>query len=308
MEGADGGQLAKRYGAPPFSVLDARKGYWKDRRKFWEHTYQIHSERGRHENLIGYKGLGGEASRGTSVFCPVLTELMYRWFCPAGGSILDPFAGGSVRGCVAARLGYRYTGIDLCKAQVIEDREQGVHIRKIAEEARSKWVEPRWIHGDSRNLLKMQTVQPKQDFVFSCPPYYDLEQYSEDMRDLSKCNTYEGFLKSYNEIIGASLQRLAPDRFCCFVVGEIRDHDGFCRNFVGDTIRAFESHGARLYNHAVMMLPLHSLPMRAPASFNASGKLGMCHQHVLVFFNGRHPKTAVKSLGLYNAGRTLEWK
>lgn len=29
---------------------------------------------------------------------PVLCELAYRWFCLAGGLVLDPFAGGSVRG------------------------------------------------------------------------------------------------------------------------------------------------------------------------------------------------------------------
>ena len=51
---------------------------------------------GRADNLLGYKGLGGASARGTSVFCPVLCELMLRWFCPAGGSVLDPFAGGSV--------------------------------------------------------------------------------------------------------------------------------------------------------------------------------------------------------------------
>ena len=94
----------------PFSVLDARKGYWKSRRKFWETEYGMHSELGRGDNLLGFKGLGCDGARGTSVFCPVLTELMYRWFCPPGGTVLDPFAGGCVRGCVAARLGLQYYG------------------------------------------------------------------------------------------------------------------------------------------------------------------------------------------------------
>jgi hypothetical protein len=31
----------------------------------------------------------------------VLCEIAYRWFSPPGGLILDPFAGGSVRGIVA---------------------------------------------------------------------------------------------------------------------------------------------------------------------------------------------------------------
>jgi hypothetical protein len=56
-----------------------------------------------------------------------------------------------------------------------------------------------------------------------------------------------------------------------------------------------------------MMLPLHSLPMRAAASFNASAKLGTCHQHLLVFFNGKAPNKVVRNMGLHNAQRPLEW-
>ena len=51
---------------------------------------------------------GGESAAtqsGTSIFDPVLCELAYRWFCPPGGVVLDPFAGGSVRGIVASKLG-----------------------------------------------------------------------------------------------------------------------------------------------------------------------------------------------------------
>jgi hypothetical protein len=49
---------------------------------------------------------GDDAANGTSVFDPVLCELALRWFAPRGGSILDPFAGGSVRGIVASALGH----------------------------------------------------------------------------------------------------------------------------------------------------------------------------------------------------------
>ena len=43
---------------------------------------------------------------------------MYEWFCPKEGRILDPFAGGSVRGIVAAEMGYVYNGIDLSEEQI----------------------------------------------------------------------------------------------------------------------------------------------------------------------------------------------
>ena len=114
LEGAGG--LARRYGAPPFSVLDARKGYWKARRRFWEVEYRIHSEFGRPDNLLGYKGLGCDAARGTSVFCPVLCELCYRWFCPAGSAVLDPFAGGRRAGASPHGRGYG-TWDSTCRAR-----------------------------------------------------------------------------------------------------------------------------------------------------------------------------------------------
>ncbi|KKK48239.1 hypothetical protein LCGC14_3147140, partial [marine sediment metagenome] len=59
---------------------------------------------------------------GTSIFDPVLCEIAYRWFSPPDGRVLDPFAGGSVRGIVAAYLGRDYTGIDLSLPQVEANR------------------------------------------------------------------------------------------------------------------------------------------------------------------------------------------
>lgn len=67
---------------------------------------------------VSRKILAAQPQSGTSIFDPVLTELAYRWFCPPTGYILDPFAGGSVRGIVAAVLGRAYTGIDLRPEQI----------------------------------------------------------------------------------------------------------------------------------------------------------------------------------------------
>jgi tRNA G10 N-methylase Trm11 len=53
---------------------------------------------------------------------------MYRWFVPQEGTVLDPFAGGSVRGVVAAHLGYKYTGIELRKEQVKANEKQAKDI------------------------------------------------------------------------------------------------------------------------------------------------------------------------------------
>ena len=52
--------------------------------------------------------------------------------------------------------------------------------------------------------------------------------------------------------------------------------------------------------------PANSRRKYAATSFK-SGKLGNCHQHVLVFFKGKSPNKAVKGLGLHNAQKPLEW-
>ena len=44
------------------------------------------------------------------------------------------------------------------------------------------------------------------DLLFSCPPYYDLEVYSDNKEDLSNKPTYEEFLTKYKEIIKELLQ------------------------------------------------------------------------------------------------------
>jgi hypothetical protein len=55
---------------------------------------------------------------GASIFDPVLCELLYKWFCTNGGSVLDPFAGGLCSWSCCGILGYPYNGIDLRLDQV----------------------------------------------------------------------------------------------------------------------------------------------------------------------------------------------
>lgn len=568
--------LSDRFVVPPFSVLDARQGYWQDRKRQWL-SIGIESELGRGASPGGSprpsaslgsdgtdrgNGNGGrltfvkgaredldETSRlilergsGTSIFDPVVCELAYRWWCPPGGSVLDPFAGGSVRGIVAGLLGHAYTGIELrpdqvaanevqaerlfsassptdgsasvddpaaltpverrgsvwvkrddlllvgsanggkvrgilamlptdakgivacgsrqstqiaraaqvaahlglpCRvhtgegsetvemaeaaaagAEVVKhsparltvikararvdaaergwfevpwglESEEGVSVTAsqvanlppaakrvvvvvgggmslsgilhgmdsagirvpvlgvtvgsdpsdrldkwapkdwrdrvtlvpsgldyeeeveadvggivldpVYEAKAARFLDPddclwivgcrssvrkarvpvgavRWVRGNSE---RVEDLLPGEQFdlVFSCPPYGDLEVYSDDPEDLSTM-THEAFLESYRRIIAASVAKLRPDRFAVFVVGDFRDGRGFYRNFVADTISAFQDAGATLYNEAVLATAISSLPLRAGRQFAAGRKLGKTHQNVLVFYNG----------------------
>jgi hypothetical protein len=225
---------------------------------------------------------GGMASgnSGTSIFDPVLCEVAYRWFSPPGGLVLDPFAGGSVRGIVASKLGRRYVGVDLRAEQVAANVEQG---QALCEPD----AQPEWHVGDSSVVLAGDKAPGRgADFLFSCPPYGDLERYSDLADDLSTMD-HGRFLELYDEIIKHAVALLAPDRFACFVVGDFRDQrTGFYRDFVSSTIDAFENAGARLYNEIILVTSAGSLPIRAGKQFSTSRKVGKTHQNVLVFCKG----------------------
>ena len=240
---------------------------------------------------VSRKILAAQPQSGTSIFDPVLCELAYRWFSPKSGTILDPFAGGSVRGIVASQLGRQYVGIDLRKEQCDANKDQADVICGDPM--------PIWITGDSTNIEQLASgIKP--DLIFSCPPYGDLERYSDDPADLSTLD-YKAFLNAYTKIIAAGVRMLKRDRFACFVVGDIRDKKGIYRNFVSDTIAAFQDAGAMLYNEAILVTSLGSLPIRVGKQFESARKLGKTHQNVLVFIKG-DPKKATVEIGSVEFG------
>ncbi len=241
---------------------------------------------GESDVVLDEEGQPLAAKTGTSIFDPVLTELLYSWFTPPAGMILDPFAGGSVRGIVASKLGRKYVGIELRPEQIAANEAQAEKI--CAGDA----LPPLWIEGDSSNAKEL-TDGGAFDFLMACPPYGDLEQYSDDPRDLSTM-TYEAFALAYTRIIAAGVELLKPDRFACYVIGDIRDERGFYRGLPELTVRAFEQVGARKYNEAILVTAVGSLPIRIGKQFNSGRKLGKTHQNVLVFIKG-DPKAAAEA-------------
>lgn len=270
-----GGGLCEKFIVPPFSVLDTRQGYWQERKRAWK-DLGIQSEAGRDaecmQNSFNEK-YGRVQQTGISIFDPVLCEVVYKWFCTEGGKIYDCFAGGSVRGVVAAKLNYEYYGIDLRKEQITANKQNALQIG----------VAPNWYCDDSLNADKY-IKDNSVDLVFSCPPYADLEVYSDDPRDISNMQ-YDEFCKVYSEIISIACRKLKNDRFAVFVVGDVRDKKGFYRNFVDYTKKCFNENGLQTYNEAILLDMLGTAMLRANRTFNTR-KLVKVHQNVLVFYKG----------------------
>ena len=261
------GNLESKFIIPPFSIIDANKSPGLEIKNKWKELFD--SSKGRDKSLIGQ-------NYGTSVFDGAICEVFYKWYTPQSKEIkvLDPFSGGCVRGAVAELLGFKYTGFDIREEQTEQNKAQAKELK----------ISPNFITDDSENVDKY-VEDNTQDLIFSCPPYLDLEVYSDNENDLSNME-YEEFKKKYSRIIKNHCNKLKENRFAIFVVGDVRDKKGKLIDFVGDTIEAFEKAGLNYYNQVIYREPVGSAAIRAGRAFNISRKITKIHQNILIFYKG----------------------
>lgn len=279
--------LRQKFVEPPFSILDTRQAEWQERKRTWK-KLGIRPEIVNNNNTKTFNISGWAAEKADkdmpsiSIFDPALCEVMYKWFCPDGGSILDPFAGGAVRGIVANFMGYHYTGIDIRQEQIDDNRNQALDILPVNNQ-------PQYYVGDSNKVLGNWIADCEDwdetcghyDLVFSCPPYADLEKYSDLEGDISNMN-YADFLSAYRSIIAKACFLLKPGGMACFVVGEVRDKKGNFYGLVPDTVKAFKDAGMAFYNEIIMVTPTGTAAIRANGSMK-NKKIVRTHQNILVF-------------------------
>ena len=269
------GALSKRFIVPPFSVLDTRSGAWQERKRWWREITGDLSETRDGEYGRFTSGTGGIVdgiNGGTSNFDPVLAEVMMKWFCPEGGSVLDPFGGEQTKGVVAGETGHPYTGVEIRQEQVDVDREHTAGYPGVE-----------YICGAS--TMQEQIVRKRGfDMCLTSPPYYDREVYSAE--DMSALGTYEEFMQQYRSIFAQCYRLLADNSFLVVKVGEIRDKkSGEYRNFVSDTISAMLDAGFIYYDEIILVTAAGTARLRATKSMR-SRKVCKVHQNVLVFYKG----------------------
>lgn len=304
--------LNDRFVVPPFSILDTRKGYWQERKKKWRELIGDNGE-SRNDTLITspeikYKDLyqrtrqhreelgitfkeyldkyvpddvkEREASKvlsaGVSLFDPVLSEIICKWFTPQQeAKIFDCFAGDTQKGLVFGQCGYEFTGIELRKEQV--------EINNRVIEGRNLPV--RYINDDGQNVAK-HIAPDSQDLLFSCPPYFDLEKYSDLENDASNQDSYEDFIKILENAFKAAVGCLKNNRFAVIVVGDVRNKKNGCYyDFCGDIKRIFKEAGMPLYNEIILVETGASTALRA-GRYMESRKVAKMHQNILVFYKG----------------------
>lgn len=311
--------LNDRFVVPPFSILDTRKGYWQARKKMWRELIGdmgesrndtlLHSPEVKYKDLyqrtrkhreelgLSFKEylekyvpddvLEKEAQNvvlsGVSLFDPVLTEIMAKWFTSRKESkIFDCFAGDTYKGLVFAMCGHSFRGIELRKEQV--------DINNRIIEGRELDIE--YICDDGQNVGKHIDAD-SQDLLFSCPPYFNIEHYSDLENDASNQKSYDDFIQILRNAFTAAIGCLKENRFAVIVVGDVRDKStGFYYDFCGDIKRIFKEGGMSLYNELILVETAASTAMRA-GRYMESRKVAKMHQNILIFYKG-NPKDIKK--------------
>lgn len=297
--------LRKNWVVPPMSVFDSRNGEWQDRKRLWrqlvdnrtigesreETLYKspemrypqlyVDSREEREKLGISFREyiekyatdedlkLDGSFAAGTSLFDPVLAEVVMKWFAPKGGKIIDPFGGEPTKGIVAGVLGFQYTAVEFRQEQVDTNRK-----------ACEGYPNVRYFCGDSNNIDTI-VEDTGFDLCFTSPPYYDLELYSKE--DMSALGTYEEFMQQYYNIFKKCVDKLKDKGFLVVKVGEIRNKKTTVyRNFVGDNITIFKDLGLHYWNEIILVQPIGTAAMRAEKSMETR-KVQHVHQNILVF-------------------------
>ena len=134
------------------------------------------------DKIIDNKGKSFNGN--VSVLDPVACEVILRFFMPKDGCrVYNPFGGGVQFGFVTGDCGYEYLSSEIRQNQC--DANNAIC---------KDFYNTKWLKSDSSKF----TPKQKYDLVFTCPPYYQVEDYLDydgtpPAGELNSMPTYEEF-------------------------------------------------------------------------------------------------------------------
>lgn len=207
-----------------------------------------------------------------SVFPAPLVEWILLRYAPQGGTVLDAFAGGPPRGVVSTIMGYKYTGIDIRQEQIDENERV---LGNLGLRGARYYLDDGRFMSSARDL-------PPFDFALTCPPYYNLETYSDLPADISNLGSYWEFNAGMQFSANAHFRALKPGAFACIVVGNFRDPKGELIDFRAHTVENFREAGFKFWQEIILSKNFGSAAKRSTNSWKGL-KLVPIHEFLLVF-------------------------
>lgn len=125
-------------------------------------------------------------------FLPIRAKTIYERFCPKNGIIYDYSAGfgGRLLGALSSKNNYKYIAVEPNSDTYYNLLQLGKIIENVTNRENSFEI----YQECSQNFLPKEKV----DFAFSCPPFFDLERYSnQSTQSIIKYPKYKDWLEQY---------------------------------------------------------------------------------------------------------------
>jgi hypothetical protein len=211
---------------------------------------------------------GGQIKQ--TVFNPQIATWVINMFCPDNAMVYDPFAGGGTRAIISAAKGHRYIGLEIRQAEVDATRAR---IERLGYKSQAAVIQ-----GDAR-------FPPPwiADFLFTCPPYFDLEQYGGPIGDLSMIDVYPLFVWELGRAIRSSFDILTPGSKSVWVVGLHRDKNGYLLDIPGDVVRKHQECGFKYVDSVIIYHKNTGSKQRLGNFEKGKRRLIRTHEYALIF-------------------------
>ena len=264
------------YGMTPYSIWESEDPKYSN--PILKYLKERHGQSTRENTLKSFGGAGENTvyTATTSYFNPKLCKIVYSSYCPQNGTIFDPFSS-VVRPYVAKLMDYNYTGCEIRKdeCEKINDILNAGSLFETSE-----------VSVHNVDCRKFETDQ-KFDLIFTCPPYWNLETYSDMDSDLSNISDYKQFISEMSTVYNKCANLMHENSYCCFVVADFRDYSEGRKlinrlvPFVSDMIRCGENSGLTLYDKVIIKKPLGTAPSRLKLWNNR--KTVRIHEELIIF-------------------------
>lgn len=218
------------------------------------------------------KSFNGNAS----VLDPVACEVILRMFMPTDGCrVYNPFGGGVQMGFVCGENNIEYTASEIRQNQCDANNA-------ICQD----FVNVKWIKSDSSKFIPKQ----KYDLMFSCPPYYQVEEYLDydgnpPEGELNNLPTYPEFRDTLFAGYKNALTMLNDNCFFVIMTGDSRDKNGAYYGCEAEHELWFKEQGLHIYNKIVYRESEFTRLAHAKVTLNYR-KFPKTEQKILVFYKG----------------------
>lgn len=152
-------------------------------------------------------------------FSPMKAKALYERYCPKNGVIYDYACGfgGRMLGALSSKNNYKYIGVEPCMETYTYLNELGLYIEHVTDRENSFKI---YCMGSEDYLGEENSI----DFAFSSPPYFNLEQYSDEITQCyNKFPTLEEWFEGYvKPTIENTYKMLKPNSYYAVNIADFK--------------------------------------------------------------------------------------